>query len=185
MGTPVRPHRRRCVSCGGLEVFRYEGRRGPHSAGQAGYAASGELDDRGMCLTCEIRAEIAAAKARQGEESRAQRRLPRGGHLSGRAPALEGEPGAFQVRQRPGEYLVRYPGRSRPFTARGRLGVTWGRGSGRTPVIVGEDGRVLVLDPRAVITRKGRRSYGPRDVADVDQSPGLRAWLARHSEWDS
>lgn len=176
------PHRARCGSCGGLEVFPGEGRRGPRSAGQQGYAASAELGPGGTCLACEIRAAIAAASRSELPE-RVERRLPRGGHLSGRAPGLE-DPGAFPVRQRPGEYLIRYPGRSRPFAASGRLGMTWGRETGHTPVIVQEDGRVLVLDPRAVITRRGRRSYGPRDVPGAEQTPSMRAWLARHPDWD-
>ena len=50
----VRPARRRCITCNGWEVFRFEGRRGPGSAGKPGDAGSGELNGRGECRTCEI-----------------------------------------------------------------------------------------------------------------------------------
>jgi hypothetical protein len=88
-------------------------------------------------------------------------------------------PGRFTVRHPLGTYLVRYP-HSAQFTVTGQLGETWGGSIGRNPVIVQEDGQVMILDPRAIITLDSQRLYGPRDLPADDHSADMRAWLIEH-----
>lgn len=174
--------RRRCATCGGREVFPHEGRRGPHSAGAADYAASGELGTRGQCLACEV--DAAAGPGQLPEHSRVRRRMPQGGRIASRLDRGPGAQGGFMIRHRHGTYLVRYPGTA-PSELAGRLGESWSPRRARIPVIVQDDGLVLVLDPRAIVMLDGRRMYGPRSLPRRERPPGLRAWLARHRSWDT
>lgn len=97
---------------------------------------------------------------------------------------LGDDPGKYTVRHPLGAYLIRYP-HSAPFTVTGRLGETWGGSMGRNPVIVQEDGQVVILDPRAIITLAGQRLYGPRDLTADDHSADMRGWLIEHPDWDA
>ena len=73
--------------------------------------------------------------------------------------------------------------RSAPFTVMGRLGMTGGGSVGVNPVIVRPDGKVMILDPGAIVTLDGRRVYGPRDLAAEARTADMRPSLAGRPDW--
>jgi hypothetical protein len=97
-------------------------------------------------------------------------------------------------------YSVRYPSGS-SFTIRGELHVATfpadaGDGLAGTvnvvvdrlapplPPWIKDAGAMVVLDPRALITRRGQKVYGPRSVPLDAHTGETAAWLISNSLWD-